>query len=440
MTVKETIKAKILEENGIKPKRTKEELEQAKKAKNILEQEFREREEGDYRTIDLGNLQTTAAGSEDEENGESVNIDSIRHTDAIVIGSKSYNVVAAKTTSEVLDKITDGKYQCISFYVDFRKMDADTLETTLRNFQPSPIDLPRGRKGVEIEDGMIVVTPAINGFKITTLLESIDESSAKRLEELLEWIDCYQGYTLEKTLSTLHSMGVPTEELMTTQATVGLIPKARRIWERKKAKEVSNNIITPAIRSASRDFAEALNQELSIPSLTGTAIEIGFQIFTVEVSTDPVRKSEWKSKRSNLSYFAKGNTEGRIERVAGNRRRIPVTQSQLEEAKNDMISFIPAVLTRFENVARKQLDYTNMEPVVPLPEKKSAKTKNVVELFGYSQEDFVRMTHNFNEKAMDKVNNDFLENVANHISVLSKFLENLNMGADEEEENSEQNI
>lgn len=385
MTNREVIRSKVKEENGIlKPIRTDKELKQALKSRSVLDQEYVENKEvGDYRTISIDKL-NVAVGTNPEVAEDALDVDTIRHTDVIEIEGQKHNVVAAKTTSEILDQMLDGKFQSMGYYVNYSNADSTTVEGRIKNLKPTPIDLPKGRKGVNVQDGMIIASPNINGLKVVTLAEQFDDISYAELVVAVDAMDNLQGYLLEKTLIALNKNGVSVEELLRSQASVGLVKNARRSYERASALEASGDgsiLITNEIRNKSRAFADNLNEELQLLPLTGETLEIGFQVFTVEVSTSAARKAQWTSSRSNLSYFDKGKAQGRIERIVGNKRRIPIINELVPESKELAIDFTHRILPIMENATRRQLGLTPLPYKVQFPANIKPTHKSIIDLF-----------------------------------------------------------
>lgn len=273
----------------------------------------------------------------------------------------------------------------VSFQINISKLDGGSLETGLRNFRPRAANLPRSRKSTRLEGNLVVVEPNINGFKISVFVEDLDDANYKALCNLNNWIEEYQGALLESVLLELQKMGVPVEALAKSQSSLGVIPKARRLFESKVAREGEGEtnatpVITKDIRIRSRAFANELNDALGLEPLTNTTIEFGLQVYTVQVTTNSEVIQNWKSQRSNFSYFSKGEVAGRTNRLTGSKRKIPVTQTSLPGVLSKLESLIPSVLTTFENIARSQLGYKLVE-AVPLPPAIRCQKKNINELF-----------------------------------------------------------
>lgn len=424
MTVREKIQSHIEEKEGkLVPKRTAKELEEAVKEKTVLDQEFESRAEGDYTTIGIEGLLTKAAAVPVQD-GDSpdLNVQSIRHTDGYLIDGEVVNTLVCKTSTEVLDYLVNGKYMAAKFQVNFRKSDSDAVETGLRDFTPRNYFLPRSRRSTTVRDNMIIVEPNLNGFSITVFIEDLDDISYQELQELITWITGYQGYLLEETIRRLSDLGVPSEELVKSQTTVGLVRKTRNIFEKKKMVQMGEEHRTAGIVEESSNFANELNDYLALQPLTDTSVEFGVQVFTVEVTDDPLVKGTWTSARRNFSYFQKGNTQGRVNRVGGNVRQIPVVQDMIPDVEKTLWTLIPTTLTRFENAARRQVGYKSLLPNVPLPKEKKARSNNVADLLKVSATDAFKISRSYSEKALQFLQQYLKEDKANKIqSLLTLF-------------------
>lgn len=424
MTVREKIKAQIEEKNNqLVPKRTEEELKEAITEKTVLDQEYEARTEGDYTSIDISGL-LISASENPSENPESQNLDirSIRHTDGYLINGKIINTLVCKTSTEVLDYLVNGKYMAAKFMVNFRKSDSDTIETGLRDFTPRNYFLPRSRRSTTVRDNMVIVEPNLNGFSITVFVEDLDDVSYKELQELITWITGYQGYLLENTIQKLSAYGVPSDDLVKSQTTVGLVRKTRNMYEQKKMAQMNEDHRTPGIIEDSAQFANQLNEYLALQPLTDTSVEFGIQVFTVEVTDDPLVKKSWTSSRRNFSYFTKGNTQGRVNRVGGNVRQIPIVQDMVPDVEKTIWSLIPTILTRFENAARRQVGYSILIPDISLPKERKARTANVADLLGVDSGEAFRISRSYSEKALQFLRDSLQEDRANKIqSLLTLF-------------------
>lgn len=409
-TIKEVILSKIniAEDGTVTPNRTAEEAKKISNAESILEKEYTENKDfADYTSVSLTDL---ADAGEKKEQEDAVDPGLIGHTDAIRIKDKVFSVVTAKTATEVLNSLEEGTYMSISFSIEVSKADSGSIEMGTRNFRPNGIRLPRARKSTRLEGNMIVIEPNINGFKVSTFIEELDDKNYNRLVALNNWIEDYQGALLEGVLNELVAMGVPTEVLAKAQSALGIIPKARRLYESKKSREgdpsdADYGVITEDIRKASGAFATTLNDELDLNPLTNTTIEFGLMVSTIQITKDSATIKEWKSGRSNLSYFKKGACSGRISRLVGSRRKIPVTQNSVKKVMDQLEELIPCVLNVFENIARSQLGINELPPIT-LPKSIKNNTANINELFHLDP----MITYNFQQdylnKAVKKLNEE----------------------------------
>lgn len=384
MTVKEKIKSRSVMKDGIlTPVRTEKELAEAKKSRTILDQEYNGVAVGEYSTIKITDLNTAATGDEKAE--DLVDVNTIRHTDIIKISGIEHNVVALKTTSEVLETIPDGKYQSMSLEVKFTKTEAECLEGQIKGFLPPPMNLPKSRKALNVRGDFIIVEPSINGFKISILAEELSDDSYDKIVKIAEAIDRMQAYYLCKTVKSLAENGIPVEDLIKSQAAVGVVPTARRAFERNMAEEASTDgkiLITSEIRDKSARFADKLNEDLQLAPLTRSSFMIGIQVFTIEVSTNPKKKATWLSSRSNLSYFKKGVSQGRIERLVGNKRTIPLMTEDVPEVAKACEGMVNATLPVFENAVRSQLGIDLLKDKYEIPDYEP-EALSIVDLFNY---------------------------------------------------------
>lgn len=388
--------------------------------KTILDQEYiAGKKDAEYKKASLSDMASRGEEVEDELDGPNNGL--IKHTDAYQFGGKEYPVVVCKTSTEVLDSLREGKYMAISFSIDFSRMDSESLETNLKDFQPTHVDLPRRRISNHINpEGMIVVEPSINGFKISCFMEDIDEKTFDSLDNLNQWIEDYQGYLLETTMKLLNSKGVSAESLLRSQISVGLIPRTRRKFESRRALAAGNGeskIITKEIREESRAVAESLNAQLELMPLTSQVVEFGCSVYTLEVTTKSGDSMGWTSSRSNISYFTKGDRNGRIVRITGSKRKIPLVSEMTESVKDCLGALLPVVVTVFENCARAQLKITPL-PVPNYPEEKKCTTKNVLELFDLDGELCQKIEQEYTSKANDFLNSYFKEEESRNIRSL----------------------
>jgi len=403
-TVREEILSRIrMEGEQAIPIREDEELQ---KEKTILDQEYKAFEKGsEYKRASLADIASRDDGAEDEEDGPNQGL--VKHTDAYLFKGKEYPVVVCKVSTEVLDSLNTGKYMAISFFANFSRMDSESLETTLKDFQPSHIDLPRKRISNNInEDGLIVVEPSINGFKISCFMEDLDPDTYKSIDELNQWIEDYQGYLLEETMKLLHEKGVDIDDLLKSQICVGLIPRTRQKYESRKAIENGDSVITKDIREKSRAVAEALNAQLELMPLTNQIVEFGCSVYTLEVTQKNATQMGWTSSRKNISYFTKGSVNGRIVRITGSKRKIPLVSEKTAEVKDVLEQLAPVVVTVFENCARAQLGLPKL-PVPNYPDKKKCEKKNVAELFEIGAEKCRQIEDDYTQKANDFLNKYF---------------------------------
>lgn len=385
-TIAETIKSRLtVDGEKVLPDRTEEETKKICDNESLLEKEFiGAAKQVDYTAVKLTDL--AGEGERSESNPEeALDPGLIGHTDAIRVGGETFSVVVAKTATEVLNCLQEGLYMAVSFEINILKLDSGSLETGTRDFRPRAANLPRARKSTRLEDNLVVIEPSLNGFKISVFVEELDDNSYAALMKLNDWIEDYQGALLEKVLLELKDMGVPEEALLRSQSSLGVIPKARRLFESKVAREGLEEdetpVITQDIRKQSGQFANTLNDALNLEPLTNTTIEFGLQAYTVQVTKRAEIIKEWKSSRSNLSYFQKGEVSGRITRLVGSKRKIPVTQVSLPKVMNKLEELVPNVLTTFENIARSQLDLP-LVAVAQLPESIKCEKRNINELFG----------------------------------------------------------
>lgn len=421
MKIGEKIKSKIKVEEGVLvPNRSEKELLEAEKSRSILEQEYVENDKhADYESIDITDLEVSGAIKK-----EDIDVNSIRHTDIILLNGIKHNVVAAKATSEVLDTLVNGKYQAITFYVNMRKSDAENLEGKIRPFLAPPMNIPKGRKALNVEGPFIVVSPEINGFKITALMEILDEQSYDELVNACKMADNLQAYYLCKTLRGLNDAGVDLAELVKSQASVGLVANARKSLERRLAQEESTDgkiLITKDIRNRSRQFADKLNEDLQLIPLTRSTFEMGFQVYTLEVSTDPNRKSQWLSSRNNLSYFQKGAAQGRIERIVGNRRTVPVLTEDMPDVVKHCTAYASALLPIMENICRRQLNLPVLDEKYKFPDLKPD-AYSIVDLFNLDPREANMIAANLSTRANKAV---IEETKSNKVKTISTVLGNL---------------
>lgn len=384
-TIAETIKKRLtVEGDKVLPNRTEEETKRICDNESLLDKEFvGAAKQVDYTAVKLTDL--AGEGEKSESNPEdALDPGLIGHTDAICIGGRTFSVVVAKTATEVLNCLQEGIYMAVSFEINILKLDSGSLETGTRDFRPRAANLPRARKSTRLEDNLVVIEPSLNGFKISVFVEELDDASYETLTNLNDWIEDYQGALLEKVLLELKDMGVPMEALLKSQSSLGVIPKARRLYESKIAREDLSEdetpVITQEIRKKSGQFANTLNDALNLEPLTNTTIEFGLQAYTVQVTKKAEIIKEWKSSRSNLSYFQKGEASGRITRLVGSKRKIPVTQASLPGVMSKLEEMVPNVLTTFENIARSQLNLPLVD-TAPLPKPIKCNKKNINELF-----------------------------------------------------------
>lgn len=392
--------------------------------KTILDQEYNAGTEAEYKRASLTDIASRGDGVEDEQDGPTNGL--VKHTDAYLFRGKEYPVVVCKTSTEVLDSLREGKYMAISFSINFSRMDSESLETNLRDFQPSHVELPRKRISNNInEEGLIVVEPSINGFKISCFMEDLDDKTFKSLDELNQWIEDYQGYLLETTMKLLRSKGVRVEDLLKSQICVGLIPRTRQKYESRMAleRDPDNRVITKEIREQSRAIAEALNAQLELMPLTNQVVEFGCSVYTLEVTTKSADQMGWTSSRNNISYFVKGDRNGRIVRLTGSKRKIPLVSEMTQSVKEVLESLAPVVVTVFENCARAQLGLDQL--LVPTyPETKKCETKNVLELFELDPAASYEMEAEYTAAANEFLNSHFKKEEARNIRSLLGSLTN----------------
>lgn len=409
-TVREEIKSRLkINGSDVQPNRTEEEAKKAVGVRSILDQEFSSfLSNYDYKSVSLDDL--TGFG-EEKESSEAESADNlIGHTDAIEFEGKRYPVIVAKTTTEVLNKLPDGKYMQIQFLVEFHRSDSATLEGKMRDFVPRHADLPKSRVSTKLENGLVVVEPNLNGFKITALMEDLDDVSYHQLDNLNKWIELYQGALLESTLEKMKDRGVDEWDMARSQVTIGLISRARRVFESKKARmeaaEGETPVITPAIRRDSAIFANELNDLLNLLPLTGSTVRFGTQVSIIEVTTDKKISDSWKSARGNFSYFKKGESAGRINRVSGSLRSTPITSEMEEQVARNLSTIIPSVLTIFENVVREQIGIEKLD-VIELPEVREPKTSNIQELFGLDPKELAALEGEYLDRTDREISNHF---------------------------------
>lgn len=390
----------------------------------ILDQEYKVGSETEYRRASLTDIASRGDGVEDEQDGPTNGL--VKHTDAYSFNGKTYPVVVCKTSTEVLDSLREAKYMAISFSINFSRMDSESLETNLRNFQPSHVELPRKRISNNINnEGLIVVEPSINGFKISCFMEDLDDKTFQSLDELNLWIENYQGYLLETTMRLLQSKGVRVEDLLKSQICVGLIPRTRQKYESRMAldRDPDSRVITREIREQSRAIAEALNAQLELMPLTNQVVEFGCSVYTLEVTTKSADQMGWTSSRNNISYFTKGERNGRIVRMTGSKRKIPLVSEMTLGVKETLESLAPVVVTVFENCARAQLGLPQLA-LPPYPEEKKCTTENVVELFGLDPSLGYEMEAEYTAAANDFLNSHFKREEARNIRSLLGSLVN----------------
>lgn len=407
MKIKEKVMSKLEIKDGVLiPKRDVPVEEE----KSILDQEYVGIDNpGDYRSVRIEDIQTASvAEAEDVAKGN------LKHTDVVRIGGKDISVVAAKTITEVLDSLAEGKYQALSFSVNFDKVDSASIETGIRNFRPQDNPLPRGRRGTKIEDGLVVVEPAINGYKITVLMEDISESDYDALTKLMNAIEDSQGYFLEQTIQGLSMKGVPKEELVKNQASIGVVAKARRSYESKMA---NGSPITSEIRNKSAVLANNLNEELNLMPLTGQVVEYGLQVFTVEVTEGT---PDWSSARSNISYFKKGNVSGRIVRIGGCKRKIPILNEMVPEVVSEMTKLAIWTSSLFEEIAIHQLGIEARSSVKDFNVPKNEHT-NVCDLFGIDASEVYSMSKSLFDQAKDFMTKNSQEETANKMMTIMQM-------------------
>lgn len=416
MTVRKTILSKIkMEGNKAIPVRADGEVLEEK---TILDQEYQGTSGDKYERASLTDIAGRGDGAEDEQDGPTNGL--VKHTDAYLFGGKEYPIVACKTSTEVLDSLNEGKYMAISFSVNFSRMDSESLETNLRDFQPNHVELPRKRISYNItEEGLIVVEPNINGFKVSCFMEDLDEETYKSLDDLNQWIEDYQGYLLEQTIDKLSKLGVASDDLLKAQICVGLIPRTRHKYESRKALELNpdKRVITKEIREESRGIAEALNAELELMPMTNQVVEFGCSVYTLEVTTKSADQMGWTSSRSNISYFTKGARNGRIVRITGSKRKVPLVSNMVQGVKETLESLAPVVVTIFENCARAQLELEQLA-IPNYPESKKCEKKNVLELLELDASVSHQMEAEYTAAANRFLNDHFKNEQTRNISSL----------------------
>lgn len=423
MTVRDAIMARIsMEGNKATPIREDGEVQ---KELTILDQEYDADKEAEYKRATLTDIATRGDGSaEDEQDGPNNGL--VKHTDAYLFGGKEYPVVVCKTSTEVLDSLREGKYMAISFSINFSRMDSESLESNLRDFQPSHIELPRKRLSNNVnEEGLIIVEPSINGFKISCFMEDLDDRTFKSIDELNRWIEDYQGFLLEDTMKRLQSKGVPVNDLLKSQICVGLIPRTRQKFESREAlkRNPDHPVISKEIREQSRGIAEALNAQLELMPMTSQVVEFGCSVYTIEITAKSADQMGWTSSRNNISYFTKGERNGRIVRITGSKRKIPLVAEMTRGVKETLERLAPIVVTVFENCARSQLKLEQL-PVPAYPERKKCSTKNIVELFNIDPMVSFQMESQYTNAANEFLNSHFKSEEARNIRSLLSSMTN----------------
>lgn len=416
LTVREVIMSRMkVEGNKVSPVRREGEII---KEKTILDQEYKANSDASYKHVSLADIASRGDGVEDELDGPNNNL--VQHTDAYLFNGVKYPVVACKTSTEVLDSLKEGKYMAISFKVEFSRMDSESLETNLKDFQPTHVNLPKRRISNNIDDeGFIVVEPSINGFKISCFMEDISEEQFWSLDTLNQWIEDYQGYLLEMTMRNLRAKGVEDKDLIKSQVCTGLIPKTRQKYESFMAmeKDPDRKVITKSIRDQSRSIAEALNAQLELMPLTNQVVEFGCSVYTIEVTTKSGDQMGWHSQRNNISYFEKGAGNGRIVRLVGSKRKIPLVSDMTQEVKKTLEYLAPVVVTVFENCARDQLGIEKLS-VPDYPANFKCSTKNIVELTGADPQEVAQMEAEYTMAANSFLNEHFKREESRNIQSL----------------------
>lgn len=390
-TIRDTIKSNIQIQNGeVIPSRSKEQMEQEKKERGILDKEYIQRSDGAYKTIRPEDMitaaSTTSLDEEEESKTDNLAVNSVKHTDGYICGGKFHNSIVTKTTTAVLDSIKEGTYDMLKYSIDFKRTDADSMEATIPAFVKNPIDIPRGTASFVYKEIFIAIEPQPNGFYIACLVESIPDKQREALEALEDFTVNLQGYILENTLMGLKSSGISVQDLIRSQLLVGVVPAARKRFERIKAEQerkasgAEKIVITDGIRTLSAEVADDLNAKLQSLPLTGESVTLGLDYKRIAKTINKEIIESWSSKRAGISYFKQGDTYGRIENIRSSRRTIPILADFVPKVISIVKELIPCVIDIFENTARAQVGDYPIIAANPLPfEKIIEKDENGLE-------------------------------------------------------------